>query len=151
MRSAEGEPSGVTRIGISGRITREELGSMDLGFVSLGNTELATLMLFALEKIPAEEARWILENCLLACPVGASGGQYLAADLINKRALLIFPEAMLELVPEAQIEMLLHECAHARLVHAWGADWELYDRQEQEAWELVEDWLGYAPRTMPKS
>ena len=135
---------------MSERMTRKELGGMGLNHISLGNTELATLILFAFEKIPAEEARWILENCLLACPVAASGGQYLAADLISGRALLIFPEAMLDLDPEAQIEMLLHECAHARLVHAWGADWELYDRQEEEAWALVEDWLGYAPGTKPQ-
>ena len=66
---------------MSERLTREELGSMDLGFISLGNIELAVLILFALEKIPAEEARWILGTCLLACPVSASCGQYLAADL----------------------------------------------------------------------
>jgi hypothetical protein len=71
------------------------------------------------------------------------GGCFLPNGLIGKKHIIAFPKELLDQPDEEQIRTVLHETAHYALGHKSPfEDTDLdYDKQEREAWALVERWL----------
>ena len=128
------------------RYSPQDVWYADAGVFTLGDTDLRGLVSHALAKIPATIADRILDECLMLMPVSREKGSYIPAELLRDKALIAFAETLLDRELSEALWTILHEAAHHILGHRSpvncpGLD---YDRQEQEANDLVKDWLAQA-------
>lgn len=125
--------------------SEDDIWYEDGGMTTLDNDQARALMSKALAMVPEQVTELIIDTCLIHLFQKDNDGEYLPASLIEGKAIILLDRSMLEESEEYQIRLLLHECAHRILDHKWGLKSETdHDRQEAEAWALVDKWIGPA-------
>lgn len=117
----------------------------DAGIGTLANDYLRYLMSDALALVPANVADEILESCRIHMFEADNDGEYIPAEVLGGKDLIVLSREALAEPKEYQIRLLLHECAHRILGHDWWQKSETdHNRQEAEAWAKVDEWIGPA-------
>jgi hypothetical protein len=113
-------------------------------YVTQGDDQLTAILAKALSRVPTDVVDRALEGCRYLMVVPQQGGCYIPASALGKRDLVLLPHSFFDESEEEQINVILHETAHFIRQHKSPLyDFDLdYDAQEQEANELVEEWLG---------
>ena len=112
---------------------------------TLGNDKLRDAVALVLPKLPFGVIAHMLADCrLFLMPEAKGKGIYLPAELLEEKAIIALPEALLD-GPEELERTILHQVAHFSLNHKVPTISDLsdeeYDQQEAEAEELVKRWL----------
>jgi len=124
-------------------MTRGEIFDADTGMATLGHEELRDLLAKLLTKVPAAVVHDAYKNCIYLMPAPERKGVFIPNRVIEGKHIIMFPHALLSWPEEEQINVVLHETAHYVLGHKSPLeDPDLdYERQEEEAWAVVNRWL----------
>ncbi len=128
------------------RYTPEQEWDKDTGMVTLDNDELRKEVAVALSKIPMSIADCVLDEVRFIMPMSNyEHGFICPKGMLNDKALIGFPEKLLEQESTARLHIVLHEVAHFYLNHKSplieDLSYEETDKQEKEADKFAEDWL----------
>jgi hypothetical protein len=109
----------------------------------LFDDELRSQLTRAFQYVSCEDAKSILDSALFVCCGNGEGSWHLPPSLIRNRSVVILdPENMR--IPDSATITILHEAAHSVLGHSpFGQtkSRDEYQRQEDEAWSKVREWL----------
>lgn len=117
---------------------------------TMGNDDLSNLLSIILTRVPRKIVDKVLNNCLYLMPRTKEKGCYFPNRVLKGKHIILFPDSLLKQSSKGQIHTILHETAHYILKHKSplefpytpdNTDLEEYNRQEQEADNLVKKWL----------
>jgi len=119
---------------------------MDNFVFTMGHDELRRTVSRVLAQTPAEVVEDLMDNCLMLMPEIEGRGEYLPAELLEDKSVILLSEALLDLDWEEIEYTILHEVAYYTLRHTSPLlDPDLdYDAHEQAADALVKQWLSEA-------